>query len=78
MGCWNSIPKEFINSDVPFYQIKWEAKIWNKESHGLFDYDNKNMVYAHNDIKGNFFLYGNKTEIFPLLPSVLPDQNNVK
>lgn len=73
MGCLNSIPKEFLTSDEPFYNIIVSAKIWNKESHGLFDYDIKNTIDVETIVKGNYFLYGTESKIEPFLPSVQPD-----
>jgi hypothetical protein len=73
MGCCNSIPAEYLTSDEPYYDITASAKIWNKESHGLFDYDIKNVFEVETIIKGNYFLYGTENKIEPFLPSVHPD-----
>ncbi|CAI2381940.1 unnamed protein product [Moneuplotes crassus] len=38
MGCWNSIPKELLGSDRPFYSLRLNVRVWSKDSHGLYDY----------------------------------------
>ncbi|CAI2384949.1 unnamed protein product [Moneuplotes crassus] len=76
MGCCNSIPKELLDSDVPFYELNIHAKIWSRESHGLFDYYNQSFKEFSADKNGNFFLHGADSQLYCLLPSVKPDDSN--
>ena len=78
MGWLNSVPKEFLKSDVPFYKIILDTKIWNRESHGLFDYDLRGVIEKKMEIKGNLFIYGTYVNIHALLPSVVFDEHNSK
>ena len=78
MGCLNAVPKELLKSDVPFYKIMIESKIWNRESHGLFDYDLKEVFEKKMDVKGNLFIYGTYVNIHALLPSVVFDEHDSK
>ncbi|CAI2384955.1 unnamed protein product [Moneuplotes crassus] len=69
MGCCNSVPKELLCSDTPFFQIRINSKIWNKESHGLFDYENQSFQEVTIQQSGNFFIYGADSKVFPMIPS---------
>ena len=57
MGCSDSIPKHLYKSDKPFYKLVLSTKIWNKDSHGLFDYHNDKLFQTENSVLGNNFVY---------------------
>lgn len=79
MGCWNSIPKDLLKSDNPFYTINAFVQIWNRDSHGLFDYDFKSITERNVEIKGNLFIYAEScNKIAALLPSVKSDDPESK
>ena len=73
MGCCNSIPKELLKSDEPFYKVITDVKVWERDSHGLFDYDHRHSSQTEIDITGNVFLHGNGANVLALLPSVVPE-----
>ena len=61
MGSWNSIPKFLKESDQPFYKLKWHIRMWNKDSHGLFDFHSASHHIENFTIQGNSFVCANLT-----------------
>lgn len=78
MGCCNSFPKELLKSDEPFYKLHAKVRIWNRESHGLFDYDLKSISESKIELLGNLFIYGNSDGVKALLPSINPTDGQSK
>ena len=62
MGNCIKIPKHLRESDKPFYRLEWVVRLWNKDSHGLFDYHSTNYHCDIIDVCGNSFIYGNLSD----------------
>ena len=62
MGNWTNIPKHLRDSDKPFYTLDWIVRMWNKDSHGLFDYHTTNYHCDMIEVIGNSFIYANLSD----------------
>ena len=78
MGWLHSIPNEFLNSDVPFYKLLFNVKIWNRDTHGLFDFDNKELMEKKVEINGNSFVFGEQEFLYSRIPNNDIVSNTVK
>ena len=61
MGSWNSIPNHLKESDIPFYRLQCNLRMWNKDSHGLFDFHSISHYSENFTIQGNSFICANLT-----------------
>lgn len=52
------------NSDWPYYRLKIDLKVWNKDSHGLYDYHNQEMFNDKFMVSGNCLLYRHDEDHF--------------
>ena len=69
MGWLHAVPSDLLKSDVPFYRLTLTAKIWGRDTHGLFDYENKELIEKKIDINGNVFVFGDKEYLFSRAPN---------
>lgn len=65
-----------MNSDIPFYRLKLTTFVWNKDSHGLFDYHNDKLYEKQFEILGNAFVYADtKSQDDITIEPVVPCDN---